>query len=177
MESTPFGVVRVSNQWSWMNDKNLCRSSGCVSITILKPGHWPKYYKNRASSVSNWGKPHNKLFDSDFSKKWTTTGASDATTAVATMITQGGFPVVRRKLVYGNHSLSVLAMCNTESSISFVDRSLVSTLQLQDRKASLSAAGIHVLQEVKTEIVPSIGFNAQDFSSIENNAILCSQEN
>ena len=70
------------------------------------------------------------------------------------MITQWGLTVVRIKLVYGNHSLSMLAMCNTESSISFVDRPIVSTLQLQGRKASSSVAGIHVLQEFKTETVP-----------------------
>ena len=45
-------------------------------------------------------------------------------------------------------------MCDSGSSISFVDKSVVSTLQLQGRKASLSAAGIHGSQDVKTEIVP-----------------------
>ena len=58
------------------------------------------------------------------------------------------------KLVNGNHSLNVLAMCNMESSISFVDNTILSTLQLQGRKASLSVAGIHESQDVKTEIVP-----------------------
>ena len=69
------------------------------------------------------------------------------------MIAQVGIPVVRVKLMIGNHSLSVLAMCNTRSSISFVDRSIVSTLQLQGRKASLWVAGIQESQDVKTEIV------------------------
>ena len=69
------------------------------------------------------------------------------------MITQGGLPVVRIKLMNGDLNLSVLAMCDTESSISFVEKSIVSTLQLQGRKASLSVAGIQVSQDVKTEIV------------------------
>ena len=97
-------------------------------------------------------KPNNKLLHSEFSKKEATTAASEATTAVATMITQGGIPVVRIKPVNGNHSMSVLAMCDTRSSISFVDKSFVSSLQA--RKASLSIAGIHGSQDVKTEIVP-----------------------
>ena len=45
-------------------------------------------------------------------------------------------------------------MCDSGSSISFVDKSVVSKLQLQGRKASLSVAGIHGSQDVKTEIVP-----------------------
>ena len=45
-------------------------------------------------------------------------------------------------------------MCDSGSSISFVDKSVVSKLQLQGQKASLSVAGIHGSQDVKTEIVP-----------------------
>ena len=45
-------------------------------------------------------------------------------------------------------------MCDSRSSISFVDKSTVSKLQLQGRKASLSVAGIHGSQDFKTEIVP-----------------------
>ncbi|XP_075264503.1 uncharacterized protein LOC142356492 [Convolutriloba macropyga] len=45
-------------------------------------------------------------------------------------------------------------MCDSGSSISFVDKSVVSKLQLQGRKASLSVAGIHGSQDVQTEIVP-----------------------
>ena len=85
----------------------------------------------------------------------------DATTAVATNITQGGLPVVHIKRANGNHSLSVLAMCDTGSSTSFVDKSIVSTLQLQDRKAFFSVARIHGSQDVKTETVP-ISVSAQE---------------
>ena len=45
-------------------------------------------------------------------------------------------------------------MRDSGSSISFVDKSVVSKLQLQGRKTSLSVAGIHGSQDVKTEIVP-----------------------
>ena len=70
------------------------------------------------------------------------------------MITQGGLPVLRIKLVNGKHNLNVLSMCDTRSSISFVDKSIVSTLELQGKKASLSVAEIHGSQDVKTKTVP-----------------------
>ena len=71
---------------------------------------------------------------------------------------------MRIKLVNGNHSLSVLAMCDKGSSISFVDKSIVSTLQLQGRKASFTVAGIHGSQDVKTEIVVPIAVSAHEQS-------------
>ena len=45
-------------------------------------------------------------------------------------------------------------MSDSGSSISFAEKSVVSKLQLQGRKASLSVAGIRGSQDVKTSIVP-----------------------
>ncbi|XP_075260006.1 uncharacterized protein LOC142351745 [Convolutriloba macropyga] len=124
-----------------------------LCFNCLRPGHRSEDCKKRTFSVPNCGRQHNKLLHSNFSKE-ATTAASDATTAVATMITQGGLPVVRIKLVNEGLRLSVLAMFDTGSSISFVDKSIVSTLQLQGQKTNLSLAGIHGSQDAKTEIVP-----------------------
>ena len=123
-----------------------------MCFNCLRPCHRSKDCKSKNCCLPNCGRKHNKPLLSEFSKK-EATSASEATTAVATMITQGGLPVVRIKLVTGNHILSFLARCDTGSSISFVDKSIVSTLQLQGRKASLSVAGIHRPQDVETEIV------------------------
>ena len=125
-----------------------------LCFNCLRLGHRSKDCNSRTYSVPNCGRRDSKILHCDFSKKEATTGVSDAMRAVATMITQGGLPVVLMKLVNGNHSLSLLAMCDTGSSISFVDKSIVSALQLQGRKASLSVAGIHGSQDVKNEIVP-----------------------
>ena len=46
-------------------------------------------------------------------------------------------------------------MCDTVSLRTSVDKSIVSTMQLQCRKTSSSVAGIHGSQDVKTEIVPT----------------------
>ena len=123
-------------------------------FNCMRPRHRSKDCKSKTCSVPNCGRRYNKLLHSDFSKKEATTAASDATTAVATMNTKGGLSVVRIILVNGKHNQRVLAMCGRGSSISFVDKSIVSTLQLQGRKASLSVARIHRSQDVKAEIVP-----------------------
>ena len=125
-----------------------------LSFNCLKPGHMSKDCKSRTCSVPSCGRRHNRLLHSYLPKKETKKNVSDATTAVATNITQGGLPVVQIKLTNRDLSLNVLAMCDSGSSISFVDKSVVSNLQLQGRKASLSVAGIHGSQDVKTKIVP-----------------------
>ena len=45
-------------------------------------------------------------------------------------------------------------MCDSGSSTSFVDKSVMSKIHLRGQKASLSVAGIHGSQDVKTEVVP-----------------------
>ena len=111
-----------------------------LCFNCRRAGLRSKDCKSRSCSMPNCGQRHNKLFSkkdfskSDFSKKEATTSASDATTAVATMITQGGLPVVYVKLVNGTSSLSVLAVRDTGFSISFVDKSIVSTLSCKAQK-------------------------------------------
>ena len=123
-------------------------------FNFLRPGHMSKDCKSRICSVPSCGRRHNRLLHSDLPKTETTRNVSDATTAVATNITQGGLPVLRIKLTNRDLSLNVLAICVSGSSISFVDKSVVSKLQLQGRKASSSVAGSHGSQDVKSEIVP-----------------------
>ena len=103
-------------------------------FNCLKPGHMSKDCRSRTCSVPSCGRRHNRLLHSDLPKKKSTKNVSDATTAVAANITQGGLPVVRIKLKNRDLSLNVLAMCDSGSSISFVDKSVVSKLQLQGRK-------------------------------------------
>ena len=134
-----------------------------LCFNCLKPGHMSKDCRSRTCSVPHCGRRHNRLLHSELPKKETAKNVSDATTAVATNMTQGGLPVVLIKLTNRNLSLNLLAMCDSGSPISFVDKSVVSKLQLQGRKAALSEAGIHGSQDVKTEIVP-IAVSAHEMS-------------
>ena len=142
-----FKSLKVNERREHVQKFRLC-------FNCLKPGHMSKHCKSRTCIVPSCGRRHNRFLHSDLLKKDTTKNVSDATTAVATNISQGGLPVVRIKLINRDLSLNVLAMCDSGSLISSVDKSVVSKLQLQGRKASLSVAGIHGSKDVKTEIVP-----------------------
>ena len=128
-------TMEVNERREHMQKFHLC-------FNCLRPGHLSKDCKSTTCSVPSCGRRHNRFLHSDLPRKKTTNNVSDATTAVATTIAQVGLPVERIKLTNRDLSLNVLAMCNSGSSFSFVDKSVVSKLQLQGRKASLSAAGI-----------------------------------
>ena len=120
----------------------------------LRSGHWSKDCKKRTCSVPSCERHQNKLLHTEFQKKEAITGCLRCYDSSSNNDHTRGLPFVRIKLVNGNHSLSVQEMCDTGSLISFVDKSIVSTRQLQGQRACLSVAGIHGSQFVKTEIVP-----------------------
>ena len=86
-----FKSMKVNERREHVQKLRLC-------FNCLKPGHMSKDCRSRTCSVSSCGRQHNRLLHSDLPKKDTTKNVSDATTAVATNITQGGLPVVRIKL-------------------------------------------------------------------------------
>ena len=142
-----FKSLKVNERREHVQKFRLC-------FNCLNPGHMSKECQSRTCSVPSCGRRHNRFLHSDLPKKDITKNVSDATTAVATKINQGRLPVVRIKLTNRDLSLNVLANCDSRSSISFVDKSVVPKLQLQGRKTSLSVVGIHGSQDLKTEIVP-----------------------
>ena len=142
-----FKAMKIDERREYVQKARLC-------FNCFSPAHISKNCTSKPCNISNCGKKHNRLLHYEPKKQETTSNISDATTALATNVTQGGLPVLRIKLTSGDTSLNVMALCDSGSSISFVDQSVVSTLQLQGRQASLSVAGIHGSEDVKTEIVP-----------------------
>ena len=138
--------MKVNEQREHVQKFRLC-------FNCLRPGQKLKDCKSRTCCVPSCGRRHNRLLHSYFQMKDT---KKNATTAVATNSIQGGLPVVRIKLKNRDLSLYVIAMCDSVSLSSFVDKSVVSKLHLQGQKASISVTGIHDSQDVLTEIVPTI---------------------
>ena len=98
-----FKSMKVNGRREHVQKLRLC-------FNCLKPGHMSKDCTSRTCSVPSCGRRHNRLLHSKLPKKETTKNVSDATTAVATNINQGGLPVVRIKLTNRDLSLNVLAM-------------------------------------------------------------------
>ena len=139
--------MKLIEQWENFQKLWLC-------FSCLQAGHLSKDCKSRTRSVPNCGKQQSRFLHRDLSRSETTASISEATTAVASNINQGRLSVVRNKLTNRDLSLHVLLVGYLGSYISFVDKSVVSKLQLQGRKVSLSSSGINGSQDVKSEIVP-----------------------
>ena len=101
-----FKSLKVNERREHVQKFRLC-------FNCLKPGHMSKDCKSRTCSVPSCGRRHNRLLHSELPKQETTKNVSDATTSVATNITQGELPVVRIKLTNRDLSLNVLAMCDS----------------------------------------------------------------
>ena len=97
-----FKSMKVNERREHVQKLRLC-------FNCLRPGHMLKDCKSRTCGVP---RRHNGLLHSDLPKKDTTKNLSDATTAAAINITQGGIPLVRIKLTNKDLSLNVLAMCD-----------------------------------------------------------------
>ena len=135
IDNTLFVPVQI-NDSKWT--KRACPEFFRLFFNCLRPIQLSKDCKSRTCSVTNWGKWHNKLLHSDFSKK----------VAVATNTTKWGLLVVRIKMTNRDLFLNVLAMFNLGFSIYLVDKSQVTKLQFRGRKAFLSVAGILGSQDV-----------------------------
>ena len=123
-----------------------------LCFNCLKPGDMSKDCRSRTFSTPSCGRRHNRLLHSELPKKETTKNVSDATTTLATNITQGGLPVVRIKLKNKDLSLNVLTMCDSGSPISFVDKSVVSNLQAvsaHEKSRPLTTVQFYVHEKLK----------------------------
>ena len=145
-----------------------------LCFNCLRPGHLSKDCSSITCSVANCGQRHNKFLYRDL-KKEATTGASDATTALATNITQGRLPVVRIELVNGDLSLSVQAMCDTRSSIAF-GGNRVYPAAARPKSAYVSSRNPRITRCQDGNSADSC-FSAREVSTIDDNAILLSWEN
>ena len=78
----------------------------------------------------------------------------------------------------GNEKRSVetIALCDTGSTVSFLDKTLVSLLKLKGKESVMSVAGIHGLSDIKTEIlVAKIG--PSETNTEEEELTFCSHPN
>ena len=80
-----FKSMKVNERREHVQKFRLC-------FNCLKPGHMSKDCRSRTCSVPSCGRRHNRLLHSELPKKETAKNVSDATTAVATNINQGGLP-------------------------------------------------------------------------------------
>ena len=123
----------------------MTRARAEVQTLFQLSANWSSFkdLQNNISQCAQLCRQQNKLSNSDFSTKDATERIPDSTTVVSTNTRTGGLQLVRTKLTNRDIIPIVLAMCELGSSIWFLEKFLVSRLQLQTTEESLAEAKIH----------------------------------
>ena len=117
----------------------------------------------RVCGVNGCTKKHNRLLHSDAQKidkvttdKKTEDSAPQSRAGSSSMMLTGNNGFLQMIAIsIGNEKRCVetTALCDTGSTVSFMDQTLVDLLRLKGKESVLSVAGIHSLSDMKTQIV------------------------
>ena len=114
--------------------------------------------KQRVCGKNGCGKHHNRLFHSEEKPDSSKTGSRGAEgeqpnpVAIANLCS-GSVQIVALRLSHGNKSCDILAVCDTGSTLSFVDATLKKELQAQGTGLTLNIAGINGTKQMQSEKV------------------------
>ena len=117
---------------------------------------------NRICGVGDCSKKHNRMLHPEEQK----TKPKEESSAVANVAHASGIlQLVPVTVTNGNKSVDTLALCDTGSTVSFIDSSLTPMLKLRGAKTTLSVAGINGTSELQSEkFTVSISATNQDSS-------------
>ena len=114
----------------------------------------------RVCGINGCTKKHNRLLHSDTPKvdndKRSEQSAPQNRAGISSMLsTESSAFLQLIPVSIGNERKCVetIALCDTGSSVSFIDQSLVNLLKLKGKDSVMSVAGIHGLNDMKTQIV------------------------
>ena len=147
-----FKNMKLAERYETVKKYNLC-------FSCLSSGHRIGQCKsNRLCGKNGCGKHHNRLLHSEEkpdSSKMESKGADGEQpnpVAIANSCS-GSLQIVALRLSHGNKSCDTLAICDTGSTLSFVDATLKKELQAQGTGLTLNIAGINGTKQMQSEKV------------------------
>ena len=151
--STKFKQQGVNERYELLKKYKLCFC--CLNSHLMKDCK-----SDRVCGVNGCTKKHNKLLHSDSSKtekdKKLEEPSSQNRAGGSSMLSTGssGFlQLIPISIGNDKRSVETISLCDTGSTVSFMDKTLVDLLKLKGKESVMSVAGIHGLSEMKTEIV------------------------
>ena len=151
-----FKQQAVSERYETLKKLKLCFC--CLNSHLIKDCK-----SERVCGVNGCTKKHNRLLHSDAQKidkvtndKKTEDSVPQSRAGSSSMMSTGNNGFLQLiPISIGNEKRCVktIALCDTESTVSFMDQSLVDLLRLKGKESVMSVAGIHGLSHLKTQIV------------------------
>ena len=114
----------------------------------------------RVCGVNGCTKKHNRKLHVDFEKseknKKSEEPRSRSRAGSSSLLSTGNSRILQLipiSIGCDKRCVETIALCDTGSTVSFMDESLNSLLRLKDKESVMSVAGIHGLSDMKTEVV------------------------
>ena len=137
----------------------------------------------RVCDVNGCTKKHNRMLHVDFEKSEKENKSEEPRSqnwaGSSSMLSTGhsGFlKLIPISIGSDKRCVETIALCDTGSTVSFMDQSLVSMLWLKGKDSVMSLAGIHGLSDMKTEVVTA-NVGPSETETIGDTLTFCSHPN
>ena len=124
-----------------------------LSFKCLSDAHQMRNCSGRLCDVNGCGKPHHRLLHRPYKNEEQKQNVEnvDEVSNLSSMRSSGVLPVVPVTLGSGSKTLKTFALCDSGASLSFVDESLMKTLNLTGQPVDLNVAGIHGASDISSK--------------------------
>ena len=123
-------------------------------FSCLSDAHRMRPCSGRHCDVIGCGKPHHRLLHRPYNnveQKQNVENVEEVSNLSSITRSSGVLPVVLVTIPSGSKTLKAFALCDSGASLSFVDESLMKTLNLTGQLVDLNVAGIHGTSDVSSK--------------------------
>ena len=124
-----------------------------LCFKCLSDAHQMRNCSGRLCDVNGCGKPHHRLLHRPYKNEEQMQNVENVykVSNLSSMRSSGGLPVIPVTIGCGSKTLKTFALCDSGASLSFVDESLMETLNLTGQPVDLNVAGIHGASDISSK--------------------------
>ena len=124
-----------------------------LCFKCLSDAHQMRNCSGRLCDVNGCGKPHHRLLHRPYKNVEQKKNVEnvDEVSNLSSMRSSGVLPVIPVSIGSGSKTVKTFALCDSGASLSFVDESLMKTLNLTGQPVDLNVAGIHGASDISSK--------------------------
>ena len=124
-----------------------------LCFKCLSDAHQMRNCSGRLCDVNGCGKPHHRLLHRPYKNEEQKQSVENVeeVSNLSSMRSSGVLPVIPVTIGSGNKTVKTFALCDSGASLSFVDESLMKTLNLTGKPVDLNVAGIHGASDISSK--------------------------
>ena len=124
-----------------------------LCFKCLSDAHQMRNCSGRLCDVDGCGKPHHRLLHRPYKNEEQMQSVEnvDEVSNLSLMRSSGVLPVIPVLIGRGSKTVKTFALCDSGASLSFVDESLMKTLNLTGQPVDLNVAGIHGTSDISSK--------------------------